>query len=142
MRHLCTLCHTILRDLLNAFASTAGLILNCSAPSLEFAMRRWARQSASVVREIDAAGDARVEALARMLRRYGYDPLAANVRGRTIYLTQIGYISMKAQEPPESASPPISKSSPASRLIPGNCNASMPAMVIILQPTLTNPPQA
>ncbi|CEP34186.1 MULTISPECIES: TetR/AcrR family transcriptional regulator [unclassified Halomonas] len=68
---------------------------------LEFAMRSWALQSASVVSEIDAADATRIEALARMFQRYGYDPLAANVRGRTIYLTQIGYISMKTQEPLE-----------------------------------------
>ncbi|MGO1395540.1 MAG: TetR/AcrR family transcriptional regulator [Halomonas sp.] len=69
--------------------------------SLEFAMRSWALQSAAVVSEIDAADAARIEALARMFQRYGYDPLAANVRGRTIYLTQIGYISMNTQEPLE-----------------------------------------
>lgn len=68
---------------------------------LEFAMRSWALQSASVVSEIDTADATRIEALARMFQRYGYDPLAANVRGRTIYLTQIGYISMKTQEPLE-----------------------------------------
>lgn len=68
---------------------------------LEFAMRSWALQSASVVSEIDAADATRIEALARMFQRYGYDPLAANVRGRTIYLTQIGYISMKTLEPLE-----------------------------------------
>ncbi|KPQ24437.1 MAG: hypothetical protein HLUCCA13_09280 [Halomonas sp. HL-48] len=65
---------------------------------LEFAMRSWALQSAPVVHEIDAADATRIEALTRMFERYGYDSLAANVRGRTIYLTQIGYISMKAQE--------------------------------------------
>ncbi|HDZ46727.1 hypothetical protein LCGC14_0158850 [marine sediment metagenome] len=65
---------------------------------LEFAMRSWALQSAAVVSEIEAADATRIEALARMFERYGYDPLAANVRGRTIYLTQIGYISMNTQE--------------------------------------------
>lgn len=68
---------------------------------LEFAMRSWALQSAAVVREIDAADATRIDALTRMFERYGYDPLAANVRGRTIYLTQIGYISMNTQEPLE-----------------------------------------
>lgn len=66
---------------------------------LEFAMRSWALQSAPVVSEIEAADATRIEALTRMFKRYGYDSLAANVRGRTIYLTQIGYISMKTQEP-------------------------------------------
>lgn len=65
---------------------------------LEFAMRSWALQSAAVVSEIEAADAARIEALTRMFERYGYDLLAANVRGRTIYLTQIGYISMNTHE--------------------------------------------
>ena len=68
---------------------------------LEFAMRSWALQSEAVVGEIDVADAARIEALTRMFECYGYDSLAANVRGRTIYLTQIGYISMKTQEPLE-----------------------------------------
>ena len=65
---------------------------------LEFAMRSWALQSEAVAREIDMADEARIEALTRMFERFGYAPLAANVRGRTIYLTQIGYISMKTRE--------------------------------------------
>ncbi|GEK46267.1 TetR family transcriptional regulator [Bisbaumannia pacifica] len=65
---------------------------------LEFAMRSWALQSAAVTREIDAADEARIEALTRLFVAHGYDGLAANVRGRTIYLTQIGYISMKTRE--------------------------------------------
>ncbi|WP_104203361.1 TetR/AcrR family transcriptional regulator [Billgrantia saliphila] len=65
---------------------------------LEFAMRSWALQSEEVAKEIDIADETRIEALTRMFERYGFEPLAANVRGRTIYLTQIGYISMKTQE--------------------------------------------
>ena len=65
---------------------------------LEFAMRSWALQSEEVSREIDAADETRIEALTHMFERYGFEPLAASVRGRTIYLTQIGYISMKTQE--------------------------------------------
>lgn len=68
---------------------------------LEFAMRSWALQSAPVEREIEAADTTRIDALTRMFERYGFEPLAANVRGRTIYLTQIGYITMKTQEPLE-----------------------------------------
>ena len=33
-----------------------------------------------------------------MYRRFGFDPLAADVRSRAIYLSQIGYISMKTEE--------------------------------------------
>ena len=89
----------IVEAMLNVF--DCWLDPNLFDSPLEFAMRSWALQSASVVSEIDAADATRIEALARMFQRYGYDPLAANVRGRTIYLTQIGYISMKTQEPLE-----------------------------------------
>ena len=44
------------------------------------------------------ADTARIEALTAMFVRFGYDPLQADVRARTIYLVQIGYISMKADE--------------------------------------------
>lgn len=65
---------------------------------LEFAMRSWGLQSDAVSREIHAADETRIEALTRMFERHGYDALAANVRARTIYLTQIGYISMNTRE--------------------------------------------
>jgi AcrR family transcriptional regulator len=65
---------------------------------LEFAIRSWALQSETVTQKINDADEIRIDALTRMFERYGYDPLAANVRGRTIYLTQIGYISMNTQE--------------------------------------------
>ncbi|RTR06480.1 TetR/AcrR family transcriptional regulator [Halomonas nitroreducens] len=68
---------------------------------LEFAIRSWALQSHEVASQIDAADEARLEALTRMFVRHGFEALAANVRGRTIYLTQIGYISMNTQEPLE-----------------------------------------
>ncbi|WLH09288.1 TetR/AcrR family transcriptional regulator [Pseudomonas lurida] len=64
----------------------------------EFAVRSWAMQSADVSAEIALADDTRINALAGMFRRFGYDEEAADVRARTIYLTQIGYISMKTTE--------------------------------------------
>ncbi len=65
---------------------------------LEFAVRSWAQQSAAVAREIKTADAARIEALQRMFIRFGYAAQPADVRARTIYLTQIGYISMKTKE--------------------------------------------
>lgn len=65
---------------------------------LEYAIRSWALQSADVTTEIMSADDARVAALARMFLRYGYTHREADVRARAIYLTQIGYISMKTRE--------------------------------------------
>jgi len=64
----------------------------------EFAVRSWALQSDEVTAEIALADEARMNALAAMFRRFGYDGEGADVRARTIYLTQIGYISMKTNE--------------------------------------------
>jgi AcrR family transcriptional regulator len=64
----------------------------------EFAVRSWALQSDEVAVEIAAADETRMNALAAMFRRFGYDADGADTRARTIYLTQIGYISMKASE--------------------------------------------
>lgn len=64
----------------------------------EFAVRSWALQSAEVTAEIATADEARINALAAMFRRFGYDSDGADTRARTIYLTQIGYISMKTSE--------------------------------------------
>jgi AcrR family transcriptional regulator len=64
----------------------------------EFAVRSWALQSAAVLAEVQRADTERLEALAAMLMRFGADPLRAEVRARTTYLTQIGYISMQSHE--------------------------------------------
>lgn len=65
----------------------------------EFAIRSWGLQSAEVAARVAAADAARIEALAAMFQRFGYSALEADVRARTVYLVQIGYISMKAAEP-------------------------------------------
>jgi AcrR family transcriptional regulator len=66
---------------------------------LEFAIRSWALQSSEVQKEVKKADDARLAALAGLFRRFGHDALSADVRARTIYLLQIGYISMQTSEP-------------------------------------------
>ena len=68
---------------------------------LEFAIRSWALQDPGVADRVAAADEARLNALRGMLARWGHPPAEADVRARTIYLTQIGYISMRAVEPPE-----------------------------------------
>ncbi|PYY82801.1 TetR/AcrR family transcriptional regulator [Pseudomonas sp. TKO26] len=65
----------------------------------EFAMRSWALQSPEVAQDIREADALRVQALARMFDRFGFAHDAAVTRARSIYLTQIGYISMNTQEP-------------------------------------------
>ena len=65
---------------------------------LEFAVRSWAQQSSRVAREVIAADADRLRALTSMFVRFHCDRLGADVRARTVYLTQIGYISQKAPE--------------------------------------------
>ncbi|HWL58378.1 MAG TPA: TetR/AcrR family transcriptional regulator [Paracoccus sp. (in: a-proteobacteria)] len=65
---------------------------------LEFAMRSWALQDDNVAARVRSADDARLLALTRMLTEWGVNPAEADVRARTIYLVQIGYISMQARE--------------------------------------------
>jgi len=67
-------------------------------PRLDFAVRGWALQSAEIMAYVNDADAHRLAALRRMLERHGYDPHDADVRARTIYLVQIGYISMQVRE--------------------------------------------
>lgn len=64
----------------------------------EFAIRSWALQSPRVLAEVQEADAARIAALTAMFERFGHTPRSAAVRARTIYLVQIGYISMQTQE--------------------------------------------
>lgn len=68
---------------------------------LEFAVRSWALQDEQVGARVAGADDKRLSALRKMLMHWGHDEKDADVRARTIYLTQIGYISMRVQEDPE-----------------------------------------
>jgi AcrR family transcriptional regulator len=65
---------------------------------LEFAVRSWALQSPKVQAEVQEADQQRLKALSELFRRYGQDEMSADVRARTVYLTQIGYISMQTSE--------------------------------------------
>jgi len=65
---------------------------------LEFAVRSWALQSPEIQADVHAADQTRMEAIGRMFMRFGYDEAAADVRARTTYLVQIGYISMQSKE--------------------------------------------
>jgi AcrR family transcriptional regulator len=64
----------------------------------EFAVRSWALQSPEILAEVRQADQVRMEALSRMFTRFGYDEASADVRARTTYLVQIGYISMQSTE--------------------------------------------
>lgn len=64
----------------------------------EFAVRSWALQSQDIQAEVQDADQARIAAIAAMIRRFGSDEISADVRARAIYLVQIGYISMQSKE--------------------------------------------
>lgn len=65
---------------------------------LEFAVRGWALQDAGMLARVHAADVRRLDALRQMLARWGHDPLDADVRARTVYLVQIGYVAMQTRE--------------------------------------------
>ncbi len=93
-------CNAYAETLVEAVLNVNDLWFNSALfdSRFEFAVRSWALQSLAVLAEVQAADTARITALRGMFTRFGTDGLAADVRARTIYLTQIGYISMQTRE--------------------------------------------
>ena len=65
---------------------------------LDFAVRAWARQDATVRQRIDAADATRLQALEAMFMRHGCDAAEADWRARMIYFMQLGYHALEVQE--------------------------------------------
>ncbi|CUX82496.1 MAG: TetR family transcriptional regulator [Roseibaca calidilacus] len=92
----------------DAYAETiAEAILNLIAvfydpdlfdPNLDFAVRAWGQGTDAVKARVTAADAARLGAIRAMFERFGFAAAEADVRARTVYLTQIGYISMQVRE--------------------------------------------
>ena len=87
---------TIAEAMLNVF--DCWLDKDLFDAQFEFAVRSWALQSEDILEEVRRADQARLEALSRMFMRFGFTETAADVRARTTYLVQIGYISMQSRE--------------------------------------------
>lgn len=68
-------------------------------PRLDFAVREWARRSPEVRARLDAADNARVNAIRDMFQRHGFEELEAFTRARIIYFMQIGYYALVENEP-------------------------------------------
>ncbi|HEX9858757.1 MAG TPA: TetR/AcrR family transcriptional regulator, partial [Paracoccaceae bacterium] len=66
--------------------------------AMEFAIRNWAQNAPDLAAVLAKTDAARLAALQAMFRRFGFDAVQADTRARTIYLTQIGYISMRTDE--------------------------------------------
>lgn len=71
---------------------------NLFEPQLDFAVRGWAHKSDDVAARVHRADEARLDAIRGMFERFGFAEDEADVRARTVYLTQIGYISMQIRE--------------------------------------------
>ncbi|SDW44255.1 TetR/AcrR family transcriptional regulator [Roseicitreum antarcticum] len=67
-------------------------------PRLDFAVRGWAHQSASVMQRVNLVDERRLATIRAMFQRFGFPSNEADVKARAVYLTQIGYISMQVQE--------------------------------------------
>ena len=66
---------------------------------LEFAIRSWAQSDPQIMQRLHHEDATRLEALVQMFNRWGHAGVDAETRARTVYLTQIGYISMRVTEP-------------------------------------------
>jgi AcrR family transcriptional regulator len=87
---------SIAEAMLNVF--DCWLDRNLFDSSFEFAIRSWAIQSPEILAEVQSADQTRLDALSRMFVRFGFEPVSAEVRARTMNLVQIGYISMQSKE--------------------------------------------
>nr|WP_242431938.1 TetR/AcrR family transcriptional regulator [Burkholderia ambifaria] len=65
---------------------------------LEFAIRSWAIQSPQLQAEVQASDNVRTDSIKQMLMRFGMPEDTADVRARSVYLIQIGYISLHVAE--------------------------------------------
>jgi AcrR family transcriptional regulator len=92
-----------------AVLNVTACVMSASAfdAGLEFAVRGWALRDAAVLERLRQADTERLAALRAMLMQWGHNPVDADVRARTIYLTQIGYIAMQTQETMETRLPRV-----------------------------------
>ncbi len=65
---------------------------------MEFAIRTWALTDPVLAATLRAVDQARVTAIRAMFERHDYAPGEAETRAWTVYLTQVGYISMRTEE--------------------------------------------
>ena len=67
-------------------------------PSLDFAVREWARRDDAVRARIDAADQARLHAIREMFERFGTPADEADIRARILYFMQLGYHALDQRE--------------------------------------------
>lgn len=87
---------TIAEAVLNVFDCWIDVRLFDSA--MDFAIRNWALTAPDLADLLQQTDQVRLAALSSLFRRFGYDEAQADTRARVIYLTQVGYISMRSAE--------------------------------------------
>ena len=87
---------TIAEAVLNVFDCWIDARLFDSA--MDFAIRNWALTAPELADLLQQTDQVRLAALSALFRRFGYDEAQADTRARVIYLTQVGYISMRSAE--------------------------------------------
>ena len=68
-------------------------------PPFDVAIREWARTSPKVARLVNDVDSQRIELYESIFRRFGFGSDAATIRARAVYYHQIGYDSMRIEEP-------------------------------------------
>ncbi len=68
-------------------------------PSLDQAVRDWARRSRDVRSIVEKEDENRVAAIAAMFERFGFETIEAFIRARVIYFTQLSYYALNIDEP-------------------------------------------
>jgi AcrR family transcriptional regulator len=66
---------------------------------MEFAIRTWALTDRGLAEVLAAADEVRIQALTAMFETFLFPAQEARIRAQTVYLTQVGYISMRTEEP-------------------------------------------
>ena len=93
-------CEAYAETIAEAVLNVIGVFLDESRfePRFDFAIRGWAHRSEAVMARVAEADERRLAAIRSMFQRFGFDAEEADVRARTVYLVQIGYISMQVEE--------------------------------------------
>lgn len=102
--------------------NTAQLLARCNAPAqtiaeamlsicdlwitpalfdsrLEFAIRTWALTDPALAQRLTLTDTQRTQALTALFLRHAFPAHEADTRARALYLTQVGYIAMRTEEP-------------------------------------------
>ena len=68
-------------------------------PSLDQAIRDWARRAPEVLAAVETEDASRIEAITAFFRRFGFGEPDAFIRARIIYFTQVSYYALGVQDP-------------------------------------------